>query len=183
MKMEFHHVGMACRRIAAELPELAVIGYQPEGPLIEDQIQQVRIQFVTGGGPRIELIEPAGPQSPVDGVLKRGSKFYHLAYEVERLDEAVEHLKSSNFNPVAAPAPATAFGMNVAVYDGVAVGVTVTTKPKSAKLEECLDTIVRGMTWDKVPSLNQADGIHPTAEGQRKLAETVWKALQPLLTS
>ena len=50
----------------------------------------------------------------------------------------------------------TKVSMNVAVYDGVAVGVTVTTKPKSAKLEECLDTIVRGMTWDKVPSLNQA---------------------------
>jgi acyl-CoA thioesterase-1 len=32
-----------------------------------------------------------------------------------------------------------------------------------------------------VPSLNQADGVHPTAEGQRKLADTVWKALQPLL--
>jgi acyl-CoA thioesterase-1 len=34
-----------------------------------------------------------------------------------------------------------------------------------------------------VPALNQADGIHPTAEGQRKLADTVWKALQPLLAS
>ena len=34
-----------------------------------------------------------------------------------------------------------------------------------------------------VPALNQADGIHPTAEGQRKLAETVWKAIQPLLAS
>ena len=34
-----------------------------------------------------------------------------------------------------------------------------------------------------VSALNQADGIHPTAEGQRKLAETMWKALQPLLTS
>lgn len=34
-----------------------------------------------------------------------------------------------------------------------------------------------------VRSLNQADGIHPTAEGQRKLAETVWRALRPLLTS
>jgi acyl-CoA thioesterase-1 len=33
-----------------------------------------------------------------------------------------------------------------------------------------------------VPSLNQADGIHPTAEGQQKLADTVWKVLQPLLT-
>lgn len=34
-----------------------------------------------------------------------------------------------------------------------------------------------------VPALNQPDGIHPTAEGQRKLADTVWKALQPLLAS
>ena len=32
-----------------------------------------------------------------------------------------------------------------------------------------------------VPRLNQADGIHPTAEGHRVVAETVWKALAPLL--
>ena len=32
-----------------------------------------------------------------------------------------------------------------------------------------------------VPGLNQADGIHPTAEGHRIVAETVWRALQPLL--
>jgi acyl-CoA thioesterase-1 len=32
-----------------------------------------------------------------------------------------------------------------------------------------------------VPSLNQADGIHPTAEGHRRIAETVWAALAPLL--
>jgi acyl-CoA thioesterase-1 len=32
-----------------------------------------------------------------------------------------------------------------------------------------------------VPGLNQADGIHPTAEGQRVMAETVWKVLVPLL--
>ena len=49
----------------------------------------------------------------------------------------------------------TKVSMNVAVYDGVAVGVTVTTKPKNGKIEDCLDTVVRGMTWDKVPSLNQ----------------------------
>lgn len=29
--------------------------------------------------------------------------------------------------------------------------------------------------------LNQGDGIHPTAEGQKIIAETVWKALQPIL--
>ncbi len=29
--------------------------------------------------------------------------------------------------------------------------------------------------------LNQSDGIHPTAEGHRRVAETAWAALQPLL--
>jgi len=29
-----------------------------------------------------------------------------------------------------------------------------------------------------VDSLNQADAIHPTAAGQRKLAETVWPAVE-----
>jgi acyl-CoA thioesterase-1 len=32
-----------------------------------------------------------------------------------------------------------------------------------------------------VDSLNQADGIHPTASGQRRVAATVWAALLPLL--
>jgi acyl-CoA thioesterase-1 len=32
-----------------------------------------------------------------------------------------------------------------------------------------------------VPSLNQSDGIHPTAEGQRRIAETVWRVLEPVL--
>lgn len=32
-----------------------------------------------------------------------------------------------------------------------------------------------------VAGLNQADGIHPTAEGQRVMAETVWRVLGPVL--
>ena len=32
-----------------------------------------------------------------------------------------------------------------------------------------------------VPELNQADGIHPTPEGHKILAENVWKVLQPAL--
>ncbi|MEI6715418.1 MAG: arylesterase [Verrucomicrobiota bacterium] len=32
-----------------------------------------------------------------------------------------------------------------------------------------------------VSELNQPDLIHPTAEGQKRVAETVWKVLQPLL--
>jgi acyl-CoA thioesterase I len=32
-----------------------------------------------------------------------------------------------------------------------------------------------------VRGLNQSDGVHPTAEGQRKMAETVWRFLEPVL--
>jgi acyl-CoA thioesterase I len=32
-----------------------------------------------------------------------------------------------------------------------------------------------------IPRLNQSDGIHPTAEGQRRIAETVWRVLEPVL--
>ena len=44
--------------------------------------------------------------------------------------------------------------MMVAVYDGAAVGADISSKPKSPKIEECVDEVVRGMSWPKVTSLN-----------------------------
>ena len=32
-----------------------------------------------------------------------------------------------------------------------------------------------------VAALNQPDGVHPTAEGQKQMAETVWRVLEPVL--
>jgi acyl-CoA thioesterase-1 len=32
-----------------------------------------------------------------------------------------------------------------------------------------------------VNALNQPDGVHPTAEGQQRMAETVWRVLEPVL--
>lgn len=34
-----------------------------------------------------------------------------------------------------------------------------------------------------LPEMNQGDGIHPTAAGAEKVAETVWSALRPILKS
>ena len=31
------------------------------------------------------------------------------------------------------------------------------------------------------PALNQADGIHPNPEGARRVADTVWRVLEPVL--
>ncbi len=40
--------------------------------------------------------------------------------------------------------------------------------------------LLEGVAGD--PELNQQDGIHPTAEGQKILAENVWEVLKPVLT-
>jgi acyl-CoA thioesterase-1 len=39
--------------------------------------------------------------------------------------------------------------------------------------------LLEGVATD--PALNQADGIHPTAEGHRIVADTVWRTLRPML--
>jgi acyl-CoA thioesterase-1 len=39
--------------------------------------------------------------------------------------------------------------------------------------------LLEGVAAD--PNLNQADGIHPTAEGQRRIAGRVWSYVEPLL--
>jgi acyl-CoA thioesterase-1 len=41
--------------------------------------------------------------------------------------------------------------------------------------------LLEGVAGD--PTLNQADGIHPTARGQRIIAETMWRTLRPLLSA
>jgi hypothetical protein len=62
-------------------------------------------------------------------------------------------LDLKRYDPCKVPR-STKVTMSVAVYDGAAVGVDVATKPKNVKIEGCLDGVVRGMSWDKVPSLN-----------------------------
>jgi hypothetical protein len=52
--------------------------------------------------------------------------------------------------------PGTAkVNMNIAVWDGKAVGIDVTTTPKNEKLSGCIKDRIKGLTWQaKVKSLN-----------------------------
>jgi acyl-CoA thioesterase-1 len=46
---------------------------------------------------------------------------------------------------------------------------------------ELLPFLLEGVAGDR--ALNQLDGIHPTAEGHRIMADAIWRALRPLLGS
>jgi hypothetical protein len=50
------------------------------------------------------------------------------------------------------------FKVRVAIWNGKAVGLDVTTQPKNARAEACIATQIRSVTWrDKVPSLNTVE--------------------------
>jgi hypothetical protein len=55
-------------------------------------------------------------------------------------------------------APNQHFKLKVAIWQGKAVGVDVEAQPPNKKVVECVDKVVRGITWeDKVPSLNTVE--------------------------
>jgi methylmalonyl-CoA/ethylmalonyl-CoA epimerase len=105
----FHHIGIACRDLDSESSDWLAQGYEIEGPDFEDPLQLVRGRFLVGPGPRLELLVGTAPGSPVDGVIARGGKLYHQAWDVPAFDKAVDKL-SSKVRLIGGPSPAVAFG-------------------------------------------------------------------------
>lgn len=61
---------------------------------VEDQ--NVNVLVCYAGAQRIELIEPAGPDSPVSRFLaKRGGGLHHLAYRVTSVELSLQALKKA----------------------------------------------------------------------------------------
>jgi methylmalonyl-CoA/ethylmalonyl-CoA epimerase len=108
--LSFHHIGVACRDLETEARNFSFLGYTQEGLYFEDPIQKIRGFFLTGGGPRLELLAPLDETSPVIPWLQRGVKFYHQAFETPSLDESLNSLVAKRGKIVTGPVPAVAFG-------------------------------------------------------------------------
>ena len=109
--LTFHHIGIACRDIAKTQAFYLGQGYAAS-PVVEDPLQHVRISFLEKeGAPRIELLEPLDDQSPVARTLATsGVSPYHMCYEVQDIESAVNHLRGQRFLLVNGPVPACAMG-------------------------------------------------------------------------
>jgi len=109
--LAFHHVGVACKAIAAEEPFFAMLGYRREGEIFEDPAQGIRGRFLAGQSPRLELLEPLTPgaKGVLGPWLAQGVKLYHLAYLAPRLAPAIDALRGKRARLVVAPVPAVAF--------------------------------------------------------------------------
>jgi methylmalonyl-CoA/ethylmalonyl-CoA epimerase len=63
-----------------------------------DQVdeQGVRVAMLTIGESRIELLEPTGPESPIEKFMsRRGEGIHHIAVHVPDIQEALKRLQAS----------------------------------------------------------------------------------------
>ena len=109
MSLHFHHIGVACRDLDAETLRLATLGYAVEGPDFTDPTQGVRGRFLSGGGPRLELLAPLAAEGFLTPWLRVGVKMYHLAYETSDFDSDFAQLRGQGAKVVVRPVPAVAF--------------------------------------------------------------------------
>ena len=93
--MKIDHIGIAVKSLAEAVKVyedamgLKVSGYDQ----IDDQ--GVRVAMLNIGESRIELLEPTGPDSPIEKFMtKRGEGIHHIAVRVDNIEQALERLKS-----------------------------------------------------------------------------------------
>jgi methylmalonyl-CoA/ethylmalonyl-CoA epimerase len=111
--MKINHVGIAVPSIEDFLRSNDVLyGTFSRGPLIVNDVQDVREMFITDGATVFELLEPISDKSPLAGFLKRnrGGGLIHVAFDVEDIDAAIATIESAGGRVVVEPVPDVAFG-------------------------------------------------------------------------
>jgi len=110
----FHHFGVAVRKLQPAISVFgSLFGYELTAGPFDDPIQNVCVCFLSrrDGDPALELVAPLGPNSPIDGTLRKGGGIYHICYEVLDIRRAIDHLTGLGSFLLSGPVPAVAFGM------------------------------------------------------------------------
>ena len=89
MNLKLHHIGIATYNIEKEFQIYKILGYKKSSLLFEDKNQKVRGLFIEAENqPRFELLENISNDGPLNDILSRGIKYYHMAYETENIEKS-----------------------------------------------------------------------------------------------
>ena len=99
MEMKLDHIGIVVKDIEhASQDYQRIHGLKQKTEIIHEPAHNVEVIFFeTGHGamPMIELIMPLSDSSKVSGFLKKtGGGIHHLAYEVDNINDVIDHYKS-----------------------------------------------------------------------------------------
>jgi methylmalonyl-CoA/ethylmalonyl-CoA epimerase len=111
--LRLHHVGFVVANIEQAMPGfLRSLGARWDEQIFHDPLQKVKVAFLTTRveDPQIELVEPAGEDSPVLRFLQKGGGLHHVCYEVADLEQQLAEFRSRGAVIAKRPKPAVAFG-------------------------------------------------------------------------
>lgn len=112
--MKLHHIGIATKDIDKTAGLLCDFGYIA-GDTKYDGEQNVYIKFLEQKElPCIELVMRGEGVSPIDKLIERnGTCVYHLCYEVDNIDMAVQELRIKGYFPTGKKTKSVIEGRNV----------------------------------------------------------------------
>jgi methylmalonyl-CoA/ethylmalonyl-CoA epimerase len=112
--LRLHHMGFVVADIATAMPAFVrSMAAEWDGQIFEDPLQKAKVAFLTTrqGDAQVELVQPAGENSPVRRFLQeRGGGMHHLCYEVANLEAELAGFRSRGAAIASRPKPAVAFG-------------------------------------------------------------------------
>jgi methylmalonyl-CoA/ethylmalonyl-CoA epimerase len=114
MDPTLHHVGYVVPSIPDVVEAFARSVHTTwDGQIHHDPLQGVHVTFLVNKGnqsqPMIELVAPAGEQSPVTNFLQKGGGLHHLCFETDDLEQQLRQAKEDGAIIVRKPLPAVAF--------------------------------------------------------------------------
>ena len=111
--MKLHHIGIATSDIEKAIAHHEMLFHiKPITPIIEDHVQNVSVVLLSNSeinDTPIELIAPLSKVSPVSNFLKKAIHLYHICFEVDNIDSALNEAIKHKSILLSKPAPAELF--------------------------------------------------------------------------
>lgn len=113
-----NHIGYAVKDISVTAKPYVEAGWELSN-IFEEKVQNTKIAFLKKDGfPTIELVSPLDDsKSPVDNIIaNNGVAPYHICYDVEDIEQAVEDLYDEDFKPLFMPVESVAMDNHKICY-------------------------------------------------------------------
>lgn len=115
--LTIHHIGYLVKKIVPAIRSFEALGFQVAREVTRDDIREVDICFLEKDGYRVELVSPYSATSVVAGLLKKYKNCpYHICYETNHFEEALEELTSHGYVMMGSPTPAPAIDQHPVVF-------------------------------------------------------------------
>lgn len=109
--MKINHIGYLVKKLEKAKKEFLGLGYQEIQEDVYDDFRGINICFLEKDGYVVELVESVISDSVVAGLYKKvGNSPYHICYEVENLEQAMEELRGKRYVSWDEPHEAKVFG-------------------------------------------------------------------------